>query len=233
MKVLITRAEPAASQTAKSLSAHGHEAIVMPLFEVIDTGASIPQKNYDGIVFTSRNAVEILQMRGWQHKPMDILACCVGQKTQQAAKAIGFSNTLTANGGGKVLCEKISGLDLRNKHFLYLSTPDKSLNISDELEPLGIKVDTIDIYQAKTITPKPEEISSLMKKIAKNCIFSYSALSSEHLADLFLKQDPELIKTVTLIGISNQAIKPLTKFSWKSILIPKKPNEASMMKLIP
>lgn len=232
MKILITRAEPAASQTAKHLSQAGHHPIVLPLFEIIDTGAPIPQKPYDGIIFTSKNSVETLANRGWQLNNMDIPALCVGEKTEIAAIALGFKKTITAKGGGQALCDKISALDFKNKHFLYPSTPDKSFDMATALIPLEIKVETVDVYQAKKIILNIEAFQETLNQLQGHCIFVYSALSSEHLKTLIENDNTQITKKITLVGISAQATAPLNKFKWKSVLVSNIPTESAMLELI-
>jgi len=151
MKVLITRAEPAADQTANNLAKHGHEAILLPLFKMIDTQARIPDKKYDGIIFTSKNAVEVLKTRGWKIPNPKMIAFCVGGKTEKAAQALGFKQTYSANGGGAVLVDLMRAMQLEGKKLLYLSTPDKSYDMKMALESHNVHVETIDIYQAKPV----------------------------------------------------------------------------------
>lgn len=233
MKVLITRAEPAASQTANALAKAGHEALVLPLSTITDTMQPIPARHYDGIILTSRNAVETLRARGWQHEPMDIPAYCVGEKTEKAAHILGLENTITAKGGGRVLSEKMKTLTIKGHRILYPSTPDKSFDMAKALEGRGVTVDTVDIYKTRKIIPDADDIQSVMKQITGNCIFTYSALSSDHLASLIRQIDPDILKTVTLIGISSQATRPLEGFGWKSILVSEYPDEGSMINLLP
>lgn len=232
-KVLITRAEPAANQTAEFILKSGHQPIVMPIFKISDTGKTIPEKQYNGIIFTSKNAVAILQTRNWQYQDMNIPAFCVGEKTKKAAMELGFTNTITANGGGAELTKLMDDEAYNGKTFLYPSTPDKSFDMAGRLEPFGINVETVDIYQAITITPSKEGFTSAITEAAGHYIFTYSALSSGHLKNLLEKfHVTSSLKQITLIGISKQAIKPLEHFDWKSIAISRTPNEADMLKQI-
>ncbi len=234
MKVLITRAEPAASQTAKNLAKHGHEAILMPLFEVVDTGIAIPDEEYDGVIFTSKNAVDILQKRGWQTNFETTPAFCVGEKTEFAAKALGFKTTYKANGGGGALVKLMSNLEITNRRFLYPSTPDKSFDMQKALKTYNAKLKTIDIYQAKPKTLSLKDIKQTISEPSIKCVFVYSALSYQHLANIIKAAKLESFsKQCTLVAISSQAINLLDYIQWKDVLIADKPKEDAMISLIP
>jgi len=234
MKVLISRAEPAASQTAITLAKFGHEAVLLPLFEIIDTGNPLPDTQiYDGMILTSKNAVEILANRGWKLDDPNLPAFCVGERTKQAAIKLGFKNTFRANGGGAALVNLMAGLGLESSQMLYLSTPDKSFDMKMALKPNKIDVETVDIYQAKPFMPDSEEIKEAILSIKGGYIFVYSALSGKQLAEILLSNNiANLLKQCTLISISNQAAKPLENFEWKRVLVAKKPDETSMIELI-
>ena len=233
MKVLITRAYPAANQTAKNLEKSGHEAILVPLFEIIDTENPIPDLEYDGYIFTSKNALEVLKTRGWKPTGFHATAFCVGTKTEQAASQLGFANIHTASGGGAALATLIADMDLKEKRLLYCSTPDRSFEMSDALKPSGINVDTIDIYQAMPINPDLQSFKSAVKAVNNGYIFAYSALSAQHLAQTLETINlTGILNDCTLVGISKQAVKPLEHIEWKGILIAEKPDEAQMISLI-
>ena len=233
MKVLITRAEPAASQTAANLAKKGHEAIVLPVFEVVDTQNNIPEKNYDGIIFTSKNAVDVLKSRAWKLPVPDMPAFCVGEKTEKAAQRLGFKETYSANGGGAALTDLMSTMKLEDRKMLYLSTPDKSFDIKKALATYKIDVETVDIYQARPVTPNREQLTQAISVVRHGAVFTYSALSSEHLAKLIKSSHMiEELKECTLISISSQASKPLELIDWKDILIAQSPKENEMIALI-
>jgi len=233
MKVLITRAEPSASQTAQKVIEAGHEPVVMPLFEIHDTGRQIPRKQYDAIVFTSKNAVTTLSNRGWHPENADMPAFCVGKKTQDAARAFGFTTTRTATGGGVELTKLIAEQDNKGKTFLYLSTPDKSHDMAQALEPFGIRVETVDIYQARTISPPPGDFMSAINTVSQGAVLVYSALGSHHLGSLIQEHlDVHALIGARLIGISRHALKPLETLSWKSIATPQAPDETEMLAMI-
>lgn len=233
MKVLITRANPAANQTAKKLEESGHQAIVLPLFEIVDTGNPVPEAKFDGFIFTSKNSVEVLKNRNWQPASKKTPAFCVGEKTADAAKTLGFSNTYCASGGGAALAKLIGGMNFEGTKLLYFSTPDRSFDMASSLKSDGIIVDTVDIYQANPITPANQTLKGTIETVLNGCIFVYSALSAQHLAQtLETINQSSLLKGCTLVGISAQAVKPLEHIEWKEIFIAERPDETQMISLL-
>ena len=234
MKVLITRAEPAASQTAMALAKFGHEAVLLPLFKMIDTGTPVPNTQpYHGIIFTSKNAIEILAKRGWNVDHLNLTAFCVGERTEQAAIKLGFKKTFKADGGGAALVDLMAGLGLEGCKMLYLSTPDKSFDMKMALKLHKIGVETVDIYQAKPAGPENKQVKEAVLAIKHDYIFVYSALSGKYLAEILVSNNlANLLKQCTLISISNQAAQPLENFEWKQVLVAKKPHETKMIELI-
>ncbi|MEM9279281.1 MAG: uroporphyrinogen-III synthase, partial [Pseudomonadota bacterium] len=83
MRVLITRHKVDAAKTAESLKEQGHEPVLLPLFEVADTGNADPSTDFDGYIFTSGNAVSVLDGRGWRCSGNNAVAFCVGNKTAE------------------------------------------------------------------------------------------------------------------------------------------------------
>ena len=233
MKVLITRAKPQATQTSQNLDRSGHEAICLPLSEIIDLGTAIPELQYDGIIFTSKNAVDILKNRSWTPKNFNIPTYCVGEKTQQAAKAYGFNTTHTAYGGGKALTKLINEMNINKGRLLYPSTPEKNFDMSQALKSEDLHIDTIDIYRANPLTPPRKESQKALKKVMKDYIFVYSALSGKNLMEILNTENlTNSLQDCTLIGISKQAIQFLEHIEWKEVLIADEPNEEQMITLI-
>ncbi|MEM8951886.1 MAG: uroporphyrinogen-III synthase, partial [Pseudomonadota bacterium] len=104
-------AEPAASRTANRLKENGFNPVVYPLFELADTGQALPANAFSGVIFTSANAVRVLETRNWRNSDPEHIAYCVGETTRKAAEKIGFSRFVVANGGDDILVPLPNRLD--------------------------------------------------------------------------------------------------------------------------
>ena len=54
---------------------------------------------YNGIIFTSANAVKFLNVKNINKK---IICFCVGNATEKKARSVGFQNVITAEGNVKI-----------------------------------------------------------------------------------------------------------------------------------
>ena len=125
-RVLVTRARAQASEFADLLEANGAEVIQFPTIEIrpiaIDS-ADIPSpEQYDWVIFTSVNAVEIyyehLREKG---KDTRVFGggriCAVGPKTVEALNSIGIQpDFVPSHASGKVVASEIE--DVKEKKIL-------------------------------------------------------------------------------------------------------------------
>ena len=78
-RILVTRSEPGASETAGRLRAIGFEVAVEPLFMIAPVEAQVPA--FDALAFTSANGAR----RFAQLSPRrDVPVFCVGARTSEA-----------------------------------------------------------------------------------------------------------------------------------------------------
>lgn len=234
MRVLVTRAEPAASRTAEYLQENSHEAVCFPLFELRDTGMEIPPETPDGYIFTSANACEILKLRGWTPPSPETPAFCVGRRTAEAANALGFVSVFHAEGGGETLAPLIAQhYPTASVTLLYFTTHDRSYDMVGALAKDGITVKHAEIYQ---VAERHLEPGSLMKVIEKNmphAIFTYSRRSSHVLArQIMLEKLEERLNSMTLVAISENAASPLHGFPWNETLVTPVANEEAMLHIL-
>lgn len=109
-RVLILRSEPAASETAQKLEALGHQPVLLPLKQCICEQDIVFPAIIDlsGFIFTSANAIRCLKENtSIDPASLALPTFCVGAKTAEIAKEIGFSNITCGEGGGKALAKDI------------------------------------------------------------------------------------------------------------------------------
>ena len=93
-RVLVTRSEPGASETAQRLAGLGFEPIVEPVFEIEPIeGVTLPA--FDALAFTSANGVRVF---AHLNPRRDAPVFCVGARTADEARAAGFANVTSADG---------------------------------------------------------------------------------------------------------------------------------------
>src|SRR5690349_4237099 len=93
-RVLVTRSEPGASETAERLAAMGYLPVVEPLFEVEPIpGVIVPA--FDALAFTSANGVRVFAKLSPRR---DGPVFCVGARTAETARELGFADVTSADG---------------------------------------------------------------------------------------------------------------------------------------
>ena len=234
MRVLVTRAEPAASRTRKNLVSAGYEPIVLPIFTLVDLGNLVPELKHDGVIFTSANAVEVLKRRDWKGAKTSGPAYCVGSKTAQAAREIGFEDCVVASGGGAALCKEMAAQELpKTSKFLYPTTPDRSFDMSEHLGVLGFDVDLVELYQTRKVEFQSGAVANTIDECKAGAVLVYSARSAEYLVELLDAEDelPDF-SSICLIGISKTATNIMLKYPWRDVYVSDMPDEETMLSLL-
>ncbi|MGI9350470.1 MAG: uroporphyrinogen-III synthase [Rhizobiaceae bacterium] len=231
MHILITRAEPAASRTAMALHDLGYRPFVFPLSEVVDTGHEMPVSNFDGYVFTSSNAVRILKSRGWNCGEREIVAYCVGDRTADAANSLGFSQTVSSGGNAENLAEliRMEG-EKRPLRLAYPAGVQRSFDIEGVLAGSAVEVETVEIYEVKSIIPPPSEIEKLFSKLGSGIVLLYSHNTAKHVCDvLFGRAGRKLAHRFSVIAISTKTAEAVLKYPWQDVYVADEPTEQSMV----
>ena len=101
MRVLVTRPQEDAEETARLLEQCGHQALVAPLLrtDFLD-GAVLTLDGVQAVLATSANGVRALARRTDRR---DVPLFAVGRQTAAMAKASGFLNVRDADGDAKAL----------------------------------------------------------------------------------------------------------------------------------
>jgi uroporphyrinogen-III synthase len=193
--VIITRPQSQSEETATVVERHGGIPVIMPLIEIADPHDWYPAdysivnlKGYDGVIFTSQNAVErflgrIGTVNALAHQ---ILASrrvyAVGSKTRACLETAQIPVTLTP--------ERSSAADLvtallRNpvagKRFLFPKGNIAKEEIPEMLRASDAVVDEVEVY--RTVTAEGSSLAPLAKAVSNGEVdsvvfFSPSALVS-------------------------------------------------------
>lgn len=148
MHILITRPEPAASQTAARLRALGHAVTVDPMLRIAPNDVALPDGRFDAVAFTSINGVKALaahpQGPGLFHLP----AYAVGTRTAKEARAAGFSRVTDCAGDAAALAGTLAATLPRGARVLHPAGEDRAADLSEMMASPGIEVVLAVIYAA-------------------------------------------------------------------------------------
>ena len=231
-KVLITREPSAAKQSTKTLERAGHTPLLWPIFKVTDTGATLPAKPYDGIIFTSNNAIKTLEARGWKPPHKNMKAWCVGKRTAEAAKQLGLEPIISKSGNAQELTKELGKLT-EPCNILYPTTPDRGFDIKAALEGSNIILEVLEIYQVLSLEFDVETVQKNLINTNPDIVFIYSHRSAQHLLNLIKSANiSQNMKSIELVAISENAAAPLEGIEWKTLKIANCPEESAMIDLI-
>ena len=146
-RVLVTRPEPGASETARRVEALGFAPVVLPLSETralpVDI-AAIPEKA-DAVAVTSANAL--------RHAPRNVLAMlakkschAVGGKTAEAVRQAGFSRVIEGPGDATGLADLLVKDRTGVKTIVYLCGRVRLAGFEARLAEAGVAVVAIETY---------------------------------------------------------------------------------------
>lgn len=175
--ILITRSEDQADEFIELIESRGGKAILFPTIKIADSDdwqecdqALENLNSFDGIIFTSRNAVEhFLQRLSYTKSALNALSSklifAVGEKTKSAIekhnlKCFSVPETYTAEN----LAETIKTIGVQNKKFLF---PRGNLGrdvIIEKLAEYGAEVKLVVVY--KTEKAIPENLHLLEKELS-------------------------------------------------------------------
>ncbi len=233
MRLLVTRPEPDAAETAARLKAMGHEPLSAPLLEIVLTPPPADVAAPAAIVFTSRNGVRALstwpQGKGWRDRPV----FATGHATAAAARAAGFTDVRPGNGDSADLANFFMEHVPRTlRPILYPAARDRTGALSSGLRANGFDVMTIESYRAEAIAGLDPATVAALGSGSIDGVLLYSRRTAEVFAGLAERYGfwPALRDTPLLV-LSPRVAEPL-RGQARSVLVAKHPNEDALFELL-
>ena len=219
MHIVITRPKEDSLYLIENLIKLGHIVTHLPVIKInkLET-KKINLLNYQGIIFTSSNAIKFMNIEKFNSK---IKCFCVGKATELTARQIGFVNTYASEGTVDSLNELIKRtLDSKSGKLLYLSSEFISKDLDKDLINKGYTVDRISNYTSLAVEEIDKKTLDFFEKKPPDVIFIYSSKSAKNLFNLINKYS--LLNVVTqsnLMCISEKVLLVLKQIKWKKAFI--------------
>lgn len=201
-RVLITRAQPEADDTAMAAAAAGHGTVVAPIFSVrlLKPEARLPLGAYAGILLTSRNAVRGF-LNGFRPDPETVPPIfTVGRRTAALAQAHGLKIAGDADGNAESLADLL--LSRRSPRppgpLLHPGGTAVSPMLMERLSAAGFRVDAAATYAVEAYEALPVAAVRALETRTLDAALFFSPRS----ADIFAR----LVRTS---GLAN-ATRPIT-----------------------
>jgi uroporphyrinogen-III synthase len=201
--IWVTRPQPQAAETADALVTRGFTPLVAPLLSIESQPFQLPEGAAlaNGICFTSQAAPA--QLRNARHLH-DLPCYCVGERTAEAAHAVGFRRARAIAQDAKSMIATLASMQLQGQHLLYFSATQVACDLTDALAPHKIHITRIPVYRAVAASAFPTSVADVLPQL--HAVLLYSPRTAQILMDLLPPSAPQL----PCICISAAAAAPLT-----------------------
>jgi len=148
LPVIVTRAEPGASETMARLQAEGFHAIASPMLALARLPAALPDlSGVAHLIFTSANGVRFFAeatdtrtMKAW----------CVGPSTAAAAREAGFAGVHEGHGdAGDLSDDMIAALPAGTTGILHVANAAAAGDLVARLKAAGLPAGFLALYETQ------------------------------------------------------------------------------------
>jgi uroporphyrinogen-III synthase len=227
-RVLVLRAAEDAARTAEKLRALNCSAVISPVLEIAATGAAIPCGGYDAVIVTSAKGVEFA---GDAHSLRGSPLHAVGEKTAEAARALGFDPDIVA-GNAEAILPLLLERYQRAAHFLYLAGRDRQPILEAGLRGAGHEVHTVEVYEARAAEALAAAALSDIAARRVIAALHYSRRSAEIFLELARDAGiEEALGAMTHFALSEHVAGPLRTLGLDT-LVAAKPDEEHLLSLL-
>jgi uroporphyrinogen-III synthase len=227
-RVLITRPEPGASQTAERVSALGLTPILAPVLSITTKDMRAPGR-WAGILLTSRNAVNAC---GPALHDRPVFA--VGTATAAQATEAGFLRVFNGDGDATALARLVADtLSPADGTLLLPTGKGKGGDLAASLRRKGFRVLRRVAYQATGVPTLPEAAAAALRLGQVAVAMFFSGETARHFVHLIqAAQLTEALRDVEAVSISQRAAMALRPLPWRRIRVAEKPNQDAMLGLL-
>ena len=219
MHVLFTRPLEDCSEMMLKFQSLGNQVSHLPLVNVKKIKhEEINFYEYDGIIFTSANALKFLNI---DKLDKNIKCFCVGNHTEKKARSVGFHNTIAAEGNVSNLKELIlQSYETKNKQLLYVSGEIISVDLDQQLSNEGFKIKRIINYRVNHNQKFDENFINELKLNIPDMVYIYSQNSAlSFLNFIKIYQTENLWMNTNLMCIGEKTSSILNEIKWKKIFL--------------
>lgn len=224
--IIVTRAEPGASETAARLEVEGWQAVKSPAL-IIQSLPAPPAENlpvHSDLIFTSVNGVTAYSSA---YTARDYAAWCVGRSTAAAARDAGFQTIYDADGNAADLAKMITvssgGADRR---WLHVANAAAAGDLVSTLCRAGRSASFLALYETKPSDALSLEAHDALAASAPCIVLIHSAKGAASFARL---APSDALHAAMVVAISEAAIAPLSGTHAPAIFCAERPNEDALI----
>jgi uroporphyrinogen-III synthase len=238
VRVLVTRPAEQARELARRIEAEGGEAVVFPVLAiepVIDLAAVRaaigPVRDYDVVVFVSRNAVAHGHALLERRSPGAPLIAAIGPSTARALEALGATVAIRPAAGytSEALLADPALRDLRGRRVLIVRGHGGRELLAETLRARGATVAYAEVYRRAAAHA---DASALRARWHSRGMDLVTALSIETLDALRVALGDEghaLLAGAALVTASDRVIKRAAALGLNSVVQARGPDDAALV----
>ncbi len=219
MHILLTRPLEDCYDMILKFKSLGHKISHLPLIKIDSINhEEIDYKEFNGIIFTSTNAIKFLNVNNLDKKKV---CFCVGSATEKKARSSGFQNVISADGNVENLKELIlRNYNVSNGKLLYVSGDIITKNLDKELISLGYNIKRVINYTSKHLEQINIDFIEKLKLKMPEIIYVYSQNSAISLLKIIKEHNIQnLWMDTNLMCISEKTSSILNEIKWKKIFL--------------
>lgn len=232
LRLLVTRPEPDATRTTRTLRSRGHEVLVAPMltFEPIPDVA-LGSGPWAGMLLTSTNAARALVQQAEFAALKDVPVLAVGDRTAEAARELGFTNVKSAAGDASDLSRAAPArFSDKQSAILYAAAEDRAAD-TDMLVLKGIQVRTVVVYRMAKASAFPPDVAAALTGGNLDGVLHYSRRSAEAYLGCVASVGQAALGP-THYCLSAEVAKPLLTAGTDRIRIALRPDEPALFDLL-
>lgn len=231
VRMLVTRPEPDATETAARLGALDIDATVCPLLSFETLPTSLPDATgFAAVALTSANALRALEERNALTPFLGLKVYAVGDRTAERARASGFAQVESAGGELADLAELLAHSKPSGPVF-YPSGRDQSGDLAKSLAPYGVMVITAQVYAMNPIAALPPEVIAELNAGTIEAALFYSRRTAQTFATLAAPLSGQVQRHLGMLCLSENVAEPLIDAHFVRIGLADYPSEEGMMGL--
>ncbi|SDU41221.1 uroporphyrinogen-III synthase [Stappia sp. ES.058] len=229
VRVLVTRPEPAASRTARSLAARGHTPLLAPMLRMRRLSPADRDVPADGaaLAVTSARAIEAVADTPMWETLRDLPVFAVGEATARAARTAGAARVVPAGGDLDALAAQV--VRAHPRRVIYLAGRQRSGDLCAVLRAAGIACDLHEVYDMETAPAPSEALRAVLEETETPLAAPvYSRRSAEALAAALSGLDSQ--GKLVFFALSEQIADPLRAFG--PCHVASEPSEPALIALL-
>ena len=229
VRMLVTRPEPDASETAARLNALDIETVIDPLLIAETLETKLPETaGFAALAVTSANALRALHDRGDLSGYVRLPVYAVGDRTAETARRLGFGNVTSARGNANDLVTLLAEAGVQGP-ILYPAAKQRGADLGKALAPHGVMVITAPVYDMVPSTGLRETTTAALASGAVSAALFYSRRTAETFATLAagLRDRTKL----GMLCLSETVAAPLVAAHFVRVALADHPSEEAMLGL--